>query len=241
MRTIISMSGSRCQQYFLLSRCLDGILVWREATSCLWGEERRVRRRRRSLKFRINAPVAKTDAAAPSHIFKWGGANEEEKKSFPQHADVLIVQDNRWKSGLDSRLPHKLSSPQLPLHFIHFPPWPLLHAPPFTVNLQQVWASFFERSSTAGRRGPPAPSPPLSSATALIFLPREVFLRLHYPCLKCVRFRAFRSLKVVLKREGSMWSLVLNMWWLGNMWRRNLFKTRLMVVFFVGPDRTPVF
>lgn len=106
------------------------------------------------------------------------------------------------------RLPHTPSSPQLPLRFIHFPLWPLLRAPPFSVNLQQVWAAFFERSSTAGRRGPPAPSPPLSSATALISLPREVVLRLHYPRFKCVqgvwpqlRFRAFRSLKVVLNRS----------------------------------------
>lgn len=37
MRTIISMSGSRCQQYFLLSRCVDGVLVRRGATSCLRG------------------------------------------------------------------------------------------------------------------------------------------------------------------------------------------------------------
>lgn len=148
MRTIISMSGSRCQQYFLLSRCLDGVLVWREATSCLWGEERTVRSPWRSLTFRINTPAAKLLLCyelAPSHIFKWGGANEEEKKSFPQQTDALIVPDNRRKSGPDSVCLTRqvLPSSHYILYIFHFGPSCVLH--------RSAW--IYSRSEPPSSRG----------------------------------------------------------------------------------------
>lgn len=109
MGTIISMSGSRCQQYFLLS----GL----ERSNILSAS-----RRNNSQEMIEKLEVWKNPKKAAAlfinqHFLTFlnEGVETKKRKGASQHTDALMVPDNRRKPGLGSRLPHTLT-----LHVSHY-------------------------------------------------------------------------------------------------------------------------